>query len=247
MTAQIAPSAEPLVRPKRATGPRVPARRAEASLRPGRRPEAKAGGREGCSLDRISPAGRGRPGWPRHRGRPRQGRPRPASSRAEAGRPDRSRERPRRTRGSMPERRVTPSGRWYDRASGRPPSVARSQRTGKPVSSQFPAAILHDTPTRARVFHRYARASARAAASPPPRGGRFATSPWAGRCPLRARIPFRGRGYPECRVVCSAAFQPGFFMRFQMVDRLPSREYELAGISARSRRHPFSRKTPPAR
>ncbi len=85
MTAHIAPSADPLVGPKRASGPRGPARRAEAPLRPGRRPEAQAGGRGWCSLDRMSPsraraprvaADRGRPGWG-VRGRLRR-RPKPA-------------------------------------------------------------------------------------------------------------------------------------------------------------------------
>ena len=49
-------------------------------------------GEGGCRLDRRCQSGRGRPGWPRNRGRPPQGRPRPDLSTAKSGRRHRLRE-----------------------------------------------------------------------------------------------------------------------------------------------------------
>ncbi len=104
MTAHIAPSANPLVRPKRASGP--PSRPDEPKHRFGRAVARRRipEGEGGAAWTGSRQAGRGRPGCT------------PASSTAEAGRPDRPRERPRRKRGSERESRVTPSGRWYEAA-----------------------------------------------------------------------------------------------------------------------------------
>ncbi len=179
-------------------------RRPEAGLQPARpgptsRSTASAGtvarrrnaaGRGKGSLDRISPAGRGRPGGRENRGRPSRrrrasgttGRPRPASSRVEAGRPGRSRERPRRTRGSVPERRVTPSSRWFKAAL-----VALLPRN---------AVSLARAPARARAPFLRPQATAARARSPDERPALTGRKEVASRFPATFQ-PHSSPGFPS--------------------------------------------------